>query len=59
MASEHLHIFDPRRNMHVQGFSGRAATITIHDVTETDLSISGIFQVARKDHTARRVGTRC
>ena len=30
--------------MHVQGFSGRAATTTIHDATETGLSISGIFQ---------------
>jgi len=46
MASESLHIFDPRRNMHVQGFSGRAATTTIHDATETGLSISGIFQAA-------------
>jgi hypothetical protein len=46
MASEPLHIFDPRRNMHVQGFSGRAATTTIHDATETGLSISGIFQAA-------------
>jgi hypothetical protein len=43
--------------MHVQGFSGRAATTTIHDATETGLSISGIFQAVRKDHTARRVGT--
>ena len=32
--------------MHVQGFSGRAATTTIHDATETGLSISGIFQAA-------------
>lgn len=40
------HIFDPRRNMHVQGFSGRAATTTVHDATETALSISGIFQAA-------------
>ncbi|HPU74501.1 MAG TPA: hypothetical protein PLA43_21325, partial [Bryobacteraceae bacterium] len=44
MASEPLRIFDPRRTMHVQGFSGRAATTTIHDATETGLSISGIFQ---------------
>jgi hypothetical protein len=58
MASEHLHIFDPRRNMHVQGFAGRGATTTIHDATETGLSISGIFQAVRKDHTARRVGTK-
>ncbi|MGE5567529.1 MAG: hypothetical protein ACM3S5_00690, partial [Rhodospirillales bacterium] len=46
MASETPYIFDPRRNMHVQGFSGRAATTTIHDATETGLSISGIFQAA-------------
>jgi len=39
-------IFDPRRSMHVQGFSGRAATTTIHDATATGLSISGIFQAA-------------
>ncbi len=32
--------------MHLQGFSGRAATTTIHDATETGLSISGIFQAA-------------
>jgi hypothetical protein len=57
MPYEPLHIFDPRRTMHVQGFSGRAATTTIHDATETGLSISGIFQAVRKDHTARRVGT--
>jgi hypothetical protein len=46
MAAEPLHVFDPRRNMHVQGFSGRAATTTIHDASETGLSISGIFQAA-------------
>ncbi len=46
MAEEPLHILDPRRTMHVQGFSGRAATTTIHDATETSLSISGIFQAA-------------
>jgi hypothetical protein len=44
MPSEPLHIFDPRRNTHVQGFSGRAATTTIHDATETGFQISGIFQ---------------
>jgi hypothetical protein len=32
--------------MHVQGFSGRAATTTIHDASDTSLSISGIFQAA-------------
>ena len=46
MASEALHIFDPRRNFHVQGFTGRAATTPIHDATETGISISGIFQAA-------------
>ena len=47
MASEPLHIFDPRRNLQLQGFAGRAATTTIHDATETGVSISGIFQAAR------------
>lgn len=46
MSSEPLHIFDPRRNIQLQGFSGRAATTTIHDATETGVSISGIFQAA-------------
>ncbi len=46
MSSDSLQLFDPRRTMHVQGFSGRAATTTIHDATETGLSISGIFQAA-------------
>jgi hypothetical protein len=46
MAAEPFHIFDPRRTMHVQGFSGRAATTTLHDATETGVSISGIFQAA-------------
>src|ERR1039458_7534627 len=41
-----LHIFDPRRNLQLQGFAGRAATTTIHDGTETGVSISGIFQAA-------------
>src|ERR1019366_10509962 len=41
-----LHIFDPRRNLQLQGFAGRAATTTIHDATETGVSISGIFQAA-------------
>jgi hypothetical protein len=30
----------------LQGFTGRAATTTIHDATETGLSISGTFQAA-------------
>jgi hypothetical protein len=46
VSSEPLHIFDPRRNIHVQGFVGRAATTTVHDATETGLSVSGIFQAA-------------
>ncbi|MBI3679509.1 MAG: hypothetical protein HY235_03850 [Acidobacteria bacterium] len=46
MASESLHIFDSRRNMHVQGFSGRAATTTLRDANATGVSISSIFQAA-------------
>src|SRR5664279_790296 len=46
MPSQQLHIFDPRRNFQLQGFSGRAATTTLHDATETGVSISGIFQAA-------------
>ena len=46
MSIEPLHIFDPRRNFQTQGFTGRAATTTIHDATETGVSISGIFQAA-------------
>jgi hypothetical protein len=39
-------MFDPRRNFQLQGFTGRGATTTIHDASETDVSISGIFQGA-------------
>ncbi len=46
MASEPLHIFDPRRSIQLQGFSGRAATTTLHDATETGFQISGIFQAS-------------
>ncbi len=46
MATEPLHIFDPRRNLQLQGFTGRGATTTLHDATETGVSISGIFQAA-------------
>jgi hypothetical protein len=46
MASEPLHIFDPRRNFQLQGFTGRGATTTVHDATQTGISISGIFQAA-------------
>src|ERR1039457_2664140 len=46
MPAEPLHIFDPRRNLQLQGFAGRAATTTIHNATETGISISGIFQAA-------------
>ena len=41
-----LSIFDPRRNFQTQGFTGRAATTTIHDASATGVSISGIFQAA-------------
>jgi hypothetical protein len=43
---EQLQISDPRRTIQLQGFSGRAATTTIHDATETGFEISGIFQAA-------------
>jgi hypothetical protein len=46
MPSEPLHMFDPRRTIQLQGFSGRAATTTLHDATETGFQISGIFQAA-------------
>jgi hypothetical protein len=46
MASEPLRIFDPRRNFQLQGFTGRAATTTIHDASATGVSVSGIFQAA-------------
>ena len=39
-------MFDPRRTVQLQGFSGKAATTTIHDATETGFQISGIFQAA-------------
>jgi len=41
-----LLLFDPPRTIQLQGFSGRAATTTIHDATETGFQISGIFQAA-------------
>jgi hypothetical protein len=46
MATVPLQIFDPRRTIQLQGFSGRAATTTLHDATETSFQISGIFQAA-------------
>jgi hypothetical protein len=46
MPSEALHMFDHRRTIQLQGFSGRAATTTIHHATETGFQISGIFQAA-------------
>ena len=46
MSETSLYIFDPRRNIQLQGFSGRAATTTHHDATETGFRISGIFQAA-------------
>jgi hypothetical protein len=46
MATLSLQIFDPRHTLQLQGFSGRAATTTLHDATETGFQISGIFQAA-------------
>jgi hypothetical protein len=46
MPSTPLFLFDPRRTIQLQGFSGRAATTTLHDATETGFQISGIFQAA-------------
>jgi hypothetical protein len=46
LSSQPFHIFDPRRNLQLQGFTGRAATTTIHDAAETGVSISGIIQAA-------------
>jgi hypothetical protein len=46
MPVEPLLLFDPRRTIQLQGFSGRAATTTLHDATETGFQISGIFQAA-------------
>jgi len=46
MSPEGLQVFDPRRTIQLQGFSGRAATTTLHDATETGFQISGIFQAA-------------
>src|SRR5512138_748198 len=46
MAAEAISIFDPRRNFQLQGFTGRAATTTLHDASATGVSISGIFQAA-------------
>ena len=43
---ELIRLFDPRRTVQLQGFSGRAATTTLHDATETGFQISGIFQAA-------------
>jgi len=46
MPVEPLLLFDPRRAIQLQGFSGRAATTTLHDATETGFQIFGIFQAA-------------
>jgi len=46
MSFESLLLFDPRRTIQLQGFSGRAANTTLHDATETGFQISGIFQAA-------------
>src|SRR5579885_2357460 len=41
-----MYVFNPRRTIQLQGFSGRAATTTLHDATETGFQISGVFQAA-------------
>jgi hypothetical protein len=41
-----LQLFDPRLTVQLGGFSGRAATTTLHDATATGFQISGIFQAA-------------
>ncbi len=46
LSSEPLHIFDPRHHLQLQGLAGRAATTTLHDATESGVSISGILQSA-------------
>jgi len=46
MSFEPLQLFAPRRTIQLQGFSGRAATTTLHDATPTGFQISGIFQAA-------------
>ena len=46
MPSEPLLLFDPRRTVQLQGFSGRAATTTLHGATATGFQLSGIFQAA-------------
>jgi hypothetical protein len=46
VSSETLHDFDPRRTIQLLGFSGRAATTTLHDATETGFQIFGIFHAA-------------
>jgi hypothetical protein len=48
-----LHIFDPRRNFQIQGCTGRGATTTMQEATQTGVSISGIFQAA-EDFAALR-----
>jgi hypothetical protein len=45
---EPLLLFDPCRTIQLQGFSGRAATTTLHDATETGFQISGIFQAVEE-----------
>ncbi|MBI3210734.1 MAG: DUF1778 domain-containing protein [Candidatus Solibacter usitatus] len=50
MTSELLHIFDPRRNFQLQGFSGRGATTTISPASrsqETRLRNCGELTSAR------------
>lgn len=47
MSSEGPHIFDARRTIEHQGFSGGAAATTLHDATETGFQASGIFRAAK------------
>ena len=40
---ETIYMFDPRRTVQLQGFSGKAATTTIHDATETGFEIFSAY----------------
>ncbi|MEB2363549.1 MAG: hypothetical protein HUU41_04150 [Bryobacteraceae bacterium] len=53
MPSDPLLLFDPRRTIQLQGFSGRAATTTIHDATETSFQISGPYRRRARRHQTR------
>lgn len=45
-SSKPLRVFNPSRTFHLQGFTGRGATTTLHDASATLVSLSGIFQAA-------------